>query len=83
MNPLKKAMVAIILCIGSLHAQETETKDTLKKTLIDNLSFKPTEESFFEYLDNKHLCFDIGGKKHKINLEISGSEAKITSIKDY
>ena len=29
MNPLKKAMVAIILCIGSLHAQETETKDTL------------------------------------------------------
>ena len=22
-------MVAIILCIGSLHAQETETKDTL------------------------------------------------------
>ena len=28
MNPLK-AMVAIILCIGSLHAQETETKDTL------------------------------------------------------
>ena len=29
MNLLKKAMVAIILCIGSLHAQETETKDTL------------------------------------------------------
>ena len=29
MNPLKKVMVAIILCIGSLHAQETETKDTL------------------------------------------------------
>ena len=29
MNPLKKAMVAIILCIGSIHAQETETKDTL------------------------------------------------------
>lgn len=60
-----------------------ETKDTLKRNLIDNLSFKPTDEDFFEYLDNKHLCFDIGGRKHNINLEINGNEAKITSIKDY
>ena len=29
MNPLKKAMVAITLCVGSLHAQETVTQDSL------------------------------------------------------
>ena len=29
MNPLKKVMVAITLCVGSLHAQETVTQDSL------------------------------------------------------
>ena len=30
MNPLKKAMVAITLCVGSLHAQEIVTQDSLR-----------------------------------------------------
>lgn len=63
--------------------KSVEKRDTHSTKMIDNLSVKTADHTMFELLDNKHQCFDIGGKKHTINQELSGDEARITSIKDY